>query len=102
MLSEELVKKLDELKEEMTELQTEPKVETKPTKSTAKKKAVKKAETKKADGGISPKTLAKEAKIEPRVARRKLRKAKLEPDGRWSWEAGSAALKAARKALGLT
>lgn len=71
-------------------------------KAVAKEPAASKAKVaKKSEGGISLKHLAKEAKVEPRVARRKLRQAKLSPKGRWSWEAGSPDLAKARAALGL-
>ena len=43
--------------------------------------------------------LCKDYKIEPSAARRKLRAAELEPDGRWKWAKGSSALKAAEKVL---
>lgn len=53
------------------------------------------------EGQITLATLAAEAEITPAGARRKLRAAELERDGRWSWAEGSKGLAAARKALGL-
>lgn len=55
------------------------------------------------DGGdrILLADLASEAGITGASARRRLRAAELSPEGRWSWEPGSKALKEARKALGL-
>lgn len=62
-----------------------------------------KSESKKADteGRILLADLASEAKITGASARRRLRAADLSPEGRWSWEEGSKALKEARKVLGL-
>lgn len=62
-------------------------------------KAAKKSEA--SDGAIKLAQLAKEAGITPQRARQKLRAAEVERDGRWSWEPGTRALAAARKALGL-
>ena len=62
-------------------------------------KAAKKSEA--SDGAIKLAQLAKEAGITPQRARQKLRAAEVERDGRWSWEPGSRALAAARKALDL-
>lgn len=45
--------------------------------------------------------LASEAEVTTASARRRLRDADLSPEGRWSWEPGSKALKEARKVLGL-
>jgi len=53
------------------------------------------------EGKVTLATLAGEAGITTAGARRKLRAAELERTGRWSWEEGSKALSAARKALGL-
>ena len=103
---------LKALKEEMSDLNTE---ET--TVETKAKKAVKKAPAKKAaakaepapkkkavkadDGTITLKDLAKEAKLEPHIARRQLRKAGIPNEGRWTWTDGTPALRKAREALGL-
>lgn len=105
---------LKALKEEMSDLNTE---ET--TVETKAKKAVKKAPAKKAaakpepapkkktaskkaeDGTITLKDLAKEAKLEPHIARRQLRKAGIPNEGRWTWADGTPALRKAREALGL-
>jgi hypothetical protein len=54
------------------------------------------------DGLITVAQLAEEAEISPQSARVKLRAAELDRgEGRWKWEPGSKALKAARKVLGL-
>ncbi len=53
------------------------------------------------DGMITLADLAGEAKISGAAARRKIRAAELERDGRWAWKDGSKSLKTARKALGL-
>lgn len=76
-------------------------------KTVSKKEAVKAAPSKKPaakeDNGISLSQLAEEAKMNTVKARRILRDAEVErPGGRWSWAPGSQALRAARKALGLS
>lgn len=54
------------------------------------------------DGLVTVAQLAEEAEISPQSARVKLRAAELDRgEGRWKWEPGSKALKAARKVLGL-
>ena len=54
------------------------------------------------EGMVSVAQLAEEAEITPQSARVKLRASEVErPEGRWLWKAGSSALKAARKVLGL-
>lgn len=54
------------------------------------------------DGMVSVAQLAEEAEITPQSARVKLRASEVDrPEGRWLWKAGSSALKAARKVLGL-
>lgn len=75
------------------------------------KKAKKKAKSNGISGGGKPESedglitvaqLAEEADISPQSARVKLRAAELDRgEGRWKWEPGSKALKAARKVLGL-
>lgn len=97
----------EELKNQMSDLKTDPPEEKKETAKvgTAKKKAApkKKAAAKKANGHaenlVHLKDLAKDYKMEPRVARRALRSAGLKPEGRWAWEKGSAALKKAETTL---
>lgn len=75
--------------------------------SKAKKKAKSNGKTnghaeKSDDGLITIADLAAEAEISPQSARVKLRAAELDRgEGRWKWEEGSKALKAARKVLGL-
>jgi hypothetical protein len=80
----------------------------KKVKKVAKKaaKKVDKAPAKKADASdknrVRLKDLAKQAKLTEAVARKRLRDADVpRGEGRWSWELGSKALKAARKALDL-
>lgn len=90
---------------------TETKMSTE-TKTKTKKAAKKVVKAKKAaangnghaaakEGHVTLAQLASEAKITTAGARRKLRGAELERDGRWSWAEGSRALQQARKALGL-
>lgn len=90
----------------------EPVAEAKPAKKKVKKggkkvakKEVKKsaAKSEKSDKNVVRlKDLAKQAKLTEAVCRKKLRDAEVpRGEGRWSWELGSKALKAARKALGL-
>lgn len=107
MISDKIEKQLEELKEEM---ESETKGETTMTekkpaakkKVAAKKTAPKKAAPKKStEGLVSLADLAKEAKIKPNMARRKLRAAGIANEGRWKWEENSASLKKAREALGL-
>jgi hypothetical protein len=74
------------------------------TKKAPKKKAAKtngaaKKVDKAEDGLVSLKALAAELKIEPRLARVKLRKAEIENPGRWAWKDGSAELTKIRKLL---
>jgi hypothetical protein len=97
----------DDLKKDMADLKTPE--EKAPV--AAKKKPVRKvkakttakaaAPAKKANGAdhVTLKQLCKEYKLEPRIARRKLRLAGLKPEGRWSWEKGSSALKKAETTL---
>lgn len=101
--------KADKLEKSMSELDTTAPPEEKPAVATKpKRKPVKKTTTaaKKTNGNgadhISLKDLAKDYKMEARVARRKLRLAGLKPEGRWTWEKGSAALKKAESALAAT
>lgn len=110
-----LEKRLDEVKQDLSQPAPEHKAEGKsPTKGERKmaKKVVKKVAKKvtekapkrkkaSAEGKVTLADLASEAKIGTGAARRKLRGAELAREGRWSWEEGSSALKAARKALGL-
>ena len=75
-----------------------------------KKGGVEKKASTKTDGGgkadknvVRLKDLAKQAKLTEAVCRKKLRDADVpRGEGRWSWDLGSKALKAARKALGLS
>jgi hypothetical protein len=113
--------RMDDDEEEETEefnddeISDEPVKEAKPAKAAKKggKKTAKKVE-KKGAKKTAPKTdksdknvvrlkdLAKQAKLTEAVCRKKLRDAEVpRGEGRWSWELGSKALKAARKALGL-
>lgn len=80
------------------------KAPTKVTKAPAKAEAPTKKAKKAAadDGGVNLKALAKEAKLEPHIARRQLRKAGIPNEGRWTWADGSPALRKAREALGLS
>jgi hypothetical protein len=95
--------KADDLKKDMADLSTEEK----PTVATKKKpirRTKAKTESKKGNGAADPnqitlKQLCKDYKLEPRIARRKLRLAGLKPEGRWSWEKGSSSLKKAETAL---
>ena len=75
------------------------KVPAKAEKAAPEKKAKKAAPA--ADGAVTLKDLAKEAKLEAHIARRQLRKAGIPNEGRWSWEDGTPALRKAREALGL-
>lgn len=91
------------------ETQTETATKRKPTikktaapKAAPKKKAAAPKAAKSDDKSVTLKDLAKEMKLDPRVARRKLRKAGVGADGRYSWEEGSTALKKAREALAST
>lgn len=70
----------------------------------SKDKAKKAAKSDDDEGFVTIGELAEEAEIEPQSARVKLREAELErPEGgRWRWKEGSKALKAARKAVGLS
>lgn len=70
-------------------------------KKTAAKKVAKKSEVKTEGEKVTLQDLATEAKITTQRARQKLRAAEVERDGRWSWDKGSRALQAARKALDL-
>ena len=45
------------------------------------------------------KQLCKDLKLDPRLARRKLRDAEMKADGRWSWKTGSNDLKKVEKIL---
>jgi hypothetical protein len=92
--------KVEELKKDMADLNTEEKP------PVAKKKPIRKIKKTASKGNgadtanqITLKQLCKDYKLEPRVARRKLREAGLKPEGRWSWEKGSAALKKAETTL---
>lgn len=95
--------KTEELQKEMGELDTKEKSvsdekKAPKKKSSAKKKtSAKKVSAKKTNGAsenlVTLKQLCKDVKLDPRVARRKLRNADLKADGRWSWEKGSSALK---------
>jgi hypothetical protein len=72
------------------------------TVTTAKKTAPKKVSTKSTDGLIPLKTLCKDLEIDPRMARRKLRKAKIsghDARDRWSFKKGSPSYDKAREAL---
>ena len=94
-----------DLKSSMADLKTEEKApvaaKKKPVRKVKAKTVTKAAPEKKGNGadGVTLKQLCKEFKLEPRVARRKLRLAGLKPEGRWSWDKGSAALKKAEAAL---
>jgi len=70
-----------------------PKKKLPPKKAAAKPAKPAKAKTKKDPNSVSLKDLASKLKIEPRDARKKLRKAGVKTEGRWSWPAGSADLK---------
>lgn len=113
-MNDRLEKALDEVKSDIAKgdsPDSPPKETAKVTtkKTTAKSAAAKKkapvatASKKKAakpEGEvITLKAIAKELKIEPRVARKKLRAAKIKNDGRWSWPVGSADVKKVREAL---
>lgn len=94
----------DSLKKEMGDLDTTTPEESKV--SSAKKKAKTPAKTagKKKSAAADPNVvtlaeLAKEVGLKPPVARRKLRAAGLEPEGRWKWDKDSGALTKARKVL---
>lgn len=100
------------LKKEMGDLSTDtpsPKEgKTMPAKKKAKKTASsepKSAKRKSSNGSadnanvVTLAELAKDYKIEPTVARQRLRAAGLKKAGRWAWEKGSKELKAAEKAL---
>lgn len=69
----------------------------------ARKKAAPKTQPKKAaktdDNVVSLKALAEELGISPAAARRKLRSAEIERDGRWAWKDGSRDLTKVRKVL---
>jgi len=121
-MSAKMEVQLKELRDRMTDLDTDfqPEKETKMA-SEKKSKTVKKAPTKvtkapakaelpvkkskkaadDGEGGVALKDLAKEAKLEPHIARRQLRKAGIPNEGRWSWKEASPALRKAREALGL-
>ena len=120
MTSKAFERQLEGLKADMENLDTTPKGEetemaTAPKKTAAKKSAVKKAPAKAVkaapakkkveaageEGRVKLKDLAKEAKLEPHIARRQLRKAGVPNEGRWSWKDGSSELSKAREALGL-
>lgn len=94
-----------ELKKDMAELKTDAAPTSTEEKPTVPKKAAKKTKSaaKKANGHaenqITLKDLAKDYKMHPRIARRRLRLAGLKPEGRWAFEKGSAALKKAEAAL---
>lgn len=97
----------NDLEQDPVESDAKPK-STKKVKKVAKakkgaKKVAKKASKPEAteDGKIKLTELASEAGITTASARRKLRDADLNREGRWSWEDGSRDYKAARKALGL-
>lgn len=85
---------------------TESKPKKKVKKGSKKVKKVEKKASSKSDKSdknmVRLKDLAKQAKITEAGARKKLRDAGVSRgEGRWSWELGSKALKAARKALDL-
>ena len=123
-MSAKMETQLKELRDRMTDLDTDvqPEKETAKMASEKKAKTVKKAPTKitkapakaelpvkkskkaadDGEGGVALKDLAKEAKLEPHIARRQLRKAGIPNEGRWSWKDGSPALRKAREALGLS
>ncbi len=100
----------DDLNQEPPASQDKPKKVKKVAKETKKvtkkagKKGAAKSESKKSastEGRVLLADLASEAEITTASARRKLRDADLSPEGRWSWDDGSKALKEARKVLGL-
>ena len=67
-------------------------IDANPAKAPAVKKIVKKADKPAPANVVTLKQLCAELKIEPRLARRRLRNAKLDSHGardRWSWAAGS-------------
>lgn len=92
----------DDLKKDMSDLKTEEKDPV-----ATKKKPVRKVKAKttaaKSNGAdpnqVTLKQLCKDHKMEPRIARRKLRAAGLKPEGRWSWGKGTPALRKAETAL---
>lgn len=96
----------ESLKQQMGDLSTEPPKE-KPVSAKKKaKKVAKKTSATKSNGSapkdenvVSLKDLAKSHGLKEAVARRKLRAAGLETEGRWRWEKGSAGLKKAEAAL---
>jgi hypothetical protein len=108
---EKLERTLDEVETDLSNESdsSESKGQPKKVKKVAKAKKVAKKVAKKAeksakkdtDGLIKLADLASEAKITAASARRKLRDAELNREGRWAWEEGSKDLKEARKVLGL-
>ena len=98
--------KAEDLEQNMQDLDTKEKPV---KKTTAKKKAPKKvakgngaakAAKKEVDPNlVTLKALCKELKLDPRVARRRLRTADLKAEGRWSWQKGSGALSKVQKIL---
>ena len=93
---------LEELKNDLNNKQEDTTVEKKtaPKKKLPPKKAAKpvakaaaKPAKEKDPNAVSLKDLCSKLKIEPRDARKKLRKAGIKAEGRWSWTAGSADLK---------
>lgn len=108
-MSEKVESKLAEVESEMKEGEAEaakPKKVKKVAKKAKKvaKKATKTTSAKKAEsneGKVTLAELATEAGITSAAARRKLRDAELNREGRWAWDEGSKGLKEARAALGI-
>ena len=110
---EKLERTLSDVQEDLSQELPESSSQPKKVKKVAKgKKKVKKAngeakafkksaKASSKEGVVLLTDLASEAGITGASARRKLRSAQLSPEGRWTWEEGSKALKEARKALGL-
>jgi predicted nucleic acid-binding Zn-ribbon protein len=98
----------EELKKEMGDLDTKEKSVSEekkgPKKKAVKKTSAKKVTAKKSNGHadenvVTLKQLCKDMKLDPRVARRRLRAAEMKAEGRWSWPKGSGALAKVEKAL---
>lgn len=99
-MMDELENKLDDLKSDMKENNVSEKKKAPAKKKVpAKKAAAPAAKKTKDENTVSLKDLSAKLKIDPRDARKKLRKAGLKAEGRWAWPAGSADLKKVEEAL---
>lgn len=113
MTTDELKMRLDRVKQVLDSSTTKETEMAAPKKTATKKPAAKKdngevgtpvAKTKKVKQSedtnlVTLAALAKEVGMTPQAARRKLRSAKLQRDGRWSWKVDSDELEEAREAL---